>query len=95
MDNKKTSRFNSFKANESQKEATKKTTQHLKNKLLLLANEMLKNKQINKAAFKGMEKQTYSRTRIDTLEESLSTLKSIKDQFKVNEAQTPNHQEQQ
>ena len=49
---------------------------------------MLKRKQINNAAFKGMEKQTYSRTRIDTLEESLSTLKSIKDQFKVNEAQT-------
>ena len=88
MDNKKTSRFTTFKANESQKEVTKKTAQQLKNKLLLLANEMLKNKQINNAAFKGMEKQTYSRTRIDTLEESLSTLKSIKDQFKVNEAQT-------
>ena len=88
MDNKKTSRFTTFKANESQKEVTKKTAQQLKNKLLLLATKMLKRKQINKAAFNGMEKQTYSRTHTATLEESLSTLKSIKDQFKVNEAQT-------
>ncbi len=56
MDSKKTSRFNTFKANESLKEATKKTAQQLKNRLLLLATEMLKNKQINKAAFKGMGK---------------------------------------
>ena len=95
MDNKKTSRFITFKANESQKEVTKKTAQQLKNKLLLLATEMHKRKQINNAAFKGMEKQTYSRTRIDTLEESLSTLKSIKDQFKVNEAQTRTTKKQQ
>ncbi len=80
---KKVSRFEQFKVNQ---KTEIESASRLKNKLLLLANDMLKAKQISKAVFNKMEKLTIQRTRRNTLVENLEGLQAIKEQFKSKQA---------
>ena len=86
MSNKKVSRFERFRANQPRDDM--ESTQKIKNRLLLLANDMLKGKQINKSLYGRMEKLTYSRTRKVTLLTNIDALQAIQEKFKTNEAQT-------